>query len=107
MQIINGLRDKRSAKQTPIKETKPLFFNQPNTVFNMTKYTIDGYATREAFIASLKLSRSTFYRWISQTNIELPAGLLSATDQQQIMVAFETRPRKQRKNNTLAPNQSA
>jgi hypothetical protein len=71
----------------------------------MTTYTIDGYVTREAFMASLQLSRSTFYRWLSQMNIELPAGLLSATDQQQIRAAFETRPRKQRKNNALAPNQ--
>jgi hypothetical protein len=73
----------------------------------MTKETLDGYATREVFMASLQLSRSTFYRWLSQMNIELPAGLLSATDQQQIRVAFENRPRKQRKNNALAPNPSA
>jgi hypothetical protein len=71
----------------------------------MTTYTIDGYATREVFMASLKLSRSTFYRWLSQSSIELPAGLLSATDQQQIITAFETRPRKQRKNNILTLNQ--
>jgi hypothetical protein len=73
----------------------------------MDRYTtIDGYATREAFIASLKLSRSTFYRWVSQTNIELPAGLLSVTDQQQIIASFEQRPRKQRKINALIPKQT-
>jgi transposase len=69
----------------------------------MDQYTLDGYATREAFIATLKLSRSTFYRWISQVNIELPAGLLSVTDQQQIIASFEKRPRKSRKINTLTP----
>ncbi|MEN9609778.1 MAG: hypothetical protein RLZZ628_592 [Bacteroidota bacterium] len=68
----------------------------------MNEYTIQGFVTRERFIALLNMSRTTFYRWVNQTNIELPSGLLSVTDQQQIITAFEARPRKKRKINAVS-----
>jgi len=44
--------------------------------------------TRKQLAINMGISRSTFYRWLNEKDIELPKGLITPEEQEQLMEAF-------------------